>query len=147
MKKSIFLLMFLGVMCLASASGETPSKLTDADWMSAAKAALNGRTTNKVTFVVDDRLSPPARNALESIGKLVPLADVPDNYGEFLAPEYIRVFQFQQQGDRIEFLQGSVYPKMYQAGDCRFTGHLFLARIATGEWKQDGPSRVRICAK
>jgi hypothetical protein len=147
MKKSIFLLMFLGVMCLESANGKTPLELTDADWMSAAKAALIERTTNELTFVVDDWLSPPARNALESIGKVVPLADVPDKYGEFLAPEYIRVFQFQQQGDRIEFLQGSVYPKMYQAGDCRFTGHLFLARTATGEWKQDGPSRVRICAK
>ncbi|MBD8544439.1 hypothetical protein ACFOY5_23240 [Massilia aurea] len=147
MKKSILLLMFLGVMCLESANGKTPSELTDADWMSAAKAALNERSTNELTFVVDDRLPLRARNALERIGKVVRLADVPDEYGEFSGPEYIRVFQFQQQGDRIEFLQGSVYPKAYQAGDCRFTGHLFVARTAMGNWKQDGPSRVQICAK
>jgi hypothetical protein len=92
MKKSLLLLVFLGAMCLESANGKTPSELTDADWLSAAKAALNERSTNVLTFVVDDGLSPQARNALESIGKVVPLADVPDKYGEFLAPEYIRVF-------------------------------------------------------
>ena len=45
--------MFLGVMCLESANGKTPSELTDADWMSAAKAALNERSTNELTFVVE----------------------------------------------------------------------------------------------
>lgn len=139
--------MFLGVVCLESANGKTPSELSDADWMSAAKVALNERSTNGLTFVVDDRLPFRARNALEHIGKVVRLADVPDEYGELSGPEYIRVFKFQQQGDRIEFLQGSVYPKAYQVEDCRFTGHLFLARTAMGEWKQDGPSRVQICAK
>ena len=147
MKKSILLLMFLSAMCLESANGKTPSQITDADWLSAAKAALNERRSNELTFVVDIGLSSQARHALESIGKVIPLANVPDKPGEFLAPEYIRVFQFQQQGDRIEFLQGSVYPKVYQSGECRFTGHLFLARTATDEWKHDGPSRVIICAK
>jgi len=132
---------------MVSVKGQTPLELTDADWLSAAKTALK-LTTRKtaVTFVVDDGLSSEARHALESTQKVVALADVPERDAKFAGPEYLRVFQFQLQGDRIEFLAGSVYPKNYQAGDCRLTTHLFLVRTLDGEWKQDGQSELAICS-
>lgn len=134
---------------MVSANGKTAVELTDADWLAAAKAALKLTSrSGAVTFVVDDGLSSEARNALESLRKVVALADVPDRNVEFSGSgDYMRIFQFRPQGDRIEFLEGSVYPKAYQAGDCRLTTHLFLARAPDGEWKQDGPTKVQICSR
>ncbi|PQO99988.1 hypothetical protein C5614_08010 [Massilia phosphatilytica] len=134
-------------ICMVSAKGQTPVELTYADWLSAAKAALKLTTRlETVTFVVDDGLSSEARNALESVGKIVALVDVPDRSMEFSKPEYMRVFQFRLQGDRIEFLEGNVYPKAYQAGDCRTRSHVFLARTPNGDWKQDGPATIHVCS-
>lgn len=148
MRKSALLLTFMAAICVGSANGKPSAELTAADWLSAAKAALQEGRTNGLTFVVDDALAPEARNALESLRKVVALAHVPDQQAEVSAPEdYMRVLQFRAQGERIEFLEGSVYPKVYRPGDCRFTIHLFLARAADGEWKQDGPSRVHICSR
>ena len=147
MRKSALLLFFLAAICMVSVKGQTPLELTEADWLSAAQTALK-LTTRKtaVTFVVDDGLSSEARHALESSQKVVALADVPDRDTKFAGPDYLRVFQFRLQGDRIEFLGGSVYPKNYQAGDCRFTTHLFLVRTPDGEWKQDGRPELTICS-
>jgi hypothetical protein len=149
MRKSALFLYFLAAICMGSANGKTPVELTDADWLSAAKAALSLTSRGgAVTFVVDDGLSPEARNALESLRKVVALADVPDRNGAFLEPgDYMRIFQFRAQGERIEFLEGSLYPKVYRAGDCRLTAHLFLARTVDGEWQQDGPTQVHMCSR
>ena len=148
MKKSALLVFFIASSCMVSASGKRPGQLTDADWHSAAKAALTLSSRNDaVTVVVDDGLPPEARSALESVRKVVPLADMPDANVASGRGDYLRVFQFQAQGDRIEFLEGSVYPKEYQAGDCRVTTHLFLVRTADGDWKQDGPTQVQVCSR
>jgi len=104
---------------------------------------LKERGTSEVTLVIDDALPPQARNALVSLHKVMALEDLPDEYSALPSPEsYIRVIKFRSYGDRIEFLQGSVFPKVYRVGDCRFTVHLFLARTVDGEWKQDGYSFV-----
>lgn len=134
---------------MLSANGKTSVALTDADWLSAAKAALKLTSrSGAVTYVIDDGVSSQARNALESLRKVVPIAEVPDRSLEFSkSGEYMRILQFRPQGDRIEFLQGSVYPKAYQADDCRLSTHLFLARTADGDWKQDGPAKVQICSR
>ena len=147
MKKLALFLFFISASCMLSANAKASMDLTDADWLSAAKAAV--KLTNRsgtVTFVVDDGLPPEARNALESLRKVVAIVDVPDIAASG-ADEYVRIFQFRPQGDRIEFLEGSVYPRVYQAGDCRVTSHLFLARSDDGEWKQDGPTKVVICTR
>jgi hypothetical protein len=121
-------------------------ELTDADWLSAAKIALKEfKRSETVTYVVDDGLSPQARNALENLRKVVSLGDVP-GLASSGAGNYWRVLQFRPQGDRIEFLAGSVYPLAYQPDDCRVTTHLFLARKADGEWQQDGPVKLQICS-
>ena len=106
---------------------------------------LNSRS-GAVTFVVDDGIPREARNALEKLRKVVPIVDVPD-LSVAGTEDYMRIFQFRLQGERIEFLQGSVYPKVYKAGDCRVTSHLFLARSDDGKWKQNGPSRVAVCTR
>lgn len=149
MRKSALLLSFVAAGCMLSANGKASVELTDADWLAAAKAALKLTSrSGAVTFVVDDGLSPEARNALESLRKVVTIVDVPDRSSAFSgAGDYMRILQFRPQGDRIEFLEGSVYPKVYQAGDCRLTTHLFLARTADGKWKQDGPTKVQICSR
>jgi hypothetical protein len=148
MRKSAPLLFFIAAICMVSANGKTSVELTEADWLSAAKAAL--KLTSRggaVTFVVDDGLSPQARNALETLRKVVALADAPDPNALLLAPgDYLRVLQFRAQGDRIEFLTGKVYPKVFRA-DCHTSTHLVLARTADGEWKQDGPMQVSLCSR
>jgi len=146
MRKSAPHLFAMALICMASARGQTPVGLADADWLSAAKAALKLSTRlETVTFVVEDGLPPEARNALASLGKVVALADLPDPSAEFFGLGYLRIFQFRLQGDRIEFLSGSVYPKVYRAGDCRLIAHFFLARTPDGEWKQDGPTLGQSC--
>lgn len=121
-------------------------ELTDADWLSAAKAASKQfKRSETLTYVVDDSQSPQARNALENLLKVVSLGDIL-GLASSGADKYIRILQFRPQGDRIEFLAGSVYPLAYQPGDCRFTTHVFLARNADGEWQQDGPAKVQICS-
>ena len=118
MRKSVLLLSLIGASCMLSAHGKAPVELTDADWLSAAKAALKLTSrSGKLTFVVDDSLSPEARNALESLRKVVAVVDVPDRSYVFSVSGhyYMRILQFRPQGDRIEFLEGSVYPKVYQA--------------------------------
>ena len=147
MRKSVLLLLFMASICTVSAQGQPSGALADADWLSVAKAAL--KLTSRleaVTFVVDDGLSSEARHALGSVGKVVALADVPDRSMAFSTPGFLRVFQFRLQGDRVEFLTGSVYPKAYQAGDCRHSSHVFLTRTPNGEWKQDGPATIRVCS-
>ena len=147
MKKLALLLSFISATCMLSANAKAPMELTEADWISAAKAAVKLTSrSGAVTFVVDDGLPPEARSALESLRKVVPIVDVPD-LAVSGAGDYMRILQFRQQGDRIEFLEGSVYPKVYQAGDCRVTSHLFFARSDDGEWKQDGPTKVVICTR
>ncbi|MDQ1924651.1 hypothetical protein [Massilia pseudoviolaceinigra] len=147
MRKSALFLLFAAASCMSSANGNAPVVLTEADWLSAANTALKlSSKSGAVTFVVDDGLSSEARNALESLRKVVAIADVPD-VAVSGSKDYMRIFQFRPQGDRIEFLQGSVYPKVYQAGDCRLSSHLFLSRTADGEWKQDGPTKVVICTR
>lgn len=147
MRKSVLLLSFMASISTLSAKGQTSVELTDADWLSGAKAALKLTSRMEaVTFVVDDGLSPEARHALGSVGNIVALGDVPDRSMAFSTPGYLRVFQFRRHGDRIEFLSGSVYPKVYQAGDCRFSSHIFLARTPNAEWKQDGPATIHVCA-
>jgi len=146
MRKSALLLFFMASICMVSARGQTPVDLPDTEWLSAAKAALKLATRlESVTFVVDDGLSSEARNALASLGKVVALVDVPDPSAAFFGLGFLRIFQFRLQGDRIEFLSGDVYPKVYQAGDCRFTAHFFLARTPGGEWKLDGPMGGQAC--
>lgn len=149
MKKSALLLSFIMAGCMLSAHGKASVEFTDADWLSAAKTALRLTSrTGAVTFVVDDSLSQQARSALESLRKVVPLVDMPDRSSAFSGSgEYLRILQFRPQGDRIEFLEGSVYPKVYQAEDCRVTTHLFLTRTADGEWVQDGPAEVKMCVR
>lgn len=148
MRKSALLLSFIAVSCMLSANAKAPLELTDADWLSVAKASLKLTSrSGAVTFVVDDFLSPEARNALESLRKVVAIVDVPDRSSAFSeSGDYMRILQFRPQGDRIEFLEGSVYPKVYQAGDCRHTTHFFLARTADVEWEQVGPAKVQICS-
>lgn len=147
MRKSGLPLLFMASICTVSAQGRTSVELADADWLSVAKAALKLTTRMEaVTFVVDDGLSSEARHALGSVGNVVALADVPDRSMAYSTPAYLRVFQFRLQGDRIEFLTGSVYPKVHQAGDCRHSSHIFLARTPNGEWKQDGPATVHVCS-
>ncbi|WP_371766738.1 hypothetical protein [Massilia sp.] len=143
----MLLLLFMASIRTVSAQGQASVALADADWLSVAKAAL--RLTSRmeaVTFVVDDGLSSEARHALGSVGNVVALAVVPDRSMAYSTPAYLRIFQFRLQGDRIEFLTGSVYPKVYQAGDCRHSSHIFLARTPNGEWKQDGPATVHVCS-
>lgn len=149
MRKSALLLSFIAAGCVLSANGIASVELTNADWLSAAKAALKlASRSAAVTFVVDDGVSPQARNALESLRKVVPIVDVPDRSLEFSKPgTYMRILQFRPQGDRIEFLEGSVYPKVYQADDCRLSTQIFLARAADGDWKQDGPAKVQVCSR
>ena len=147
MRKSVLLLSFMASISTGPAKGQTYLELTDADWLSAAKAALKLTSRMEaVTFVVEDALSPEARHALGSVGNIVALGDVPDRSTVFSTPGYLRVFQFRRQGDRIEFLTGSVYPKVYQAGDCRVSSHIFLARTPNAEWKQDGPATIHVCS-
>lgn len=143
------LLFFIATICMVSANGKTPVGLAEADWLSTAKAALD-RTSRSgaVTFVVDDDLSPEARKALQTLGKVVSLADFPDqNAVLFPQGDYLRVLQFQAQGDRIEFLStGNVYPKVVRA-NCHSTTRLLFARTADGDWKQDGPMQVSVCTR
>jgi hypothetical protein len=147
MRKPALLLFFMAVICTVSVKGQTPVGLTDADWLSAAKTAIKLTSRNTTaTFIVDDSLSSEARHALESLQNVIALADVPDRDAKFATPDYLRVFQFRLQGDRIEFMTGSVYPKNYQAGDCRIKMRLFLVRAADGEWKQDGQPELTICS-
>lgn len=147
MRQSVLLLLLIASICTVPATGRTSVELADADWLSVAKAALELTSRMEtVTFVVDDGLSSEARHALGSVGNVVALADVPDSSMAYSSPGFLRVFQFRLQGDRIEFLTGSVYPKVYRAGDCRLSSHIFLTRAPHGEWKQDGPATVHVCS-
>lgn len=149
MRELAVLLSLIIAICIVPAQGKTLVELTETDWLSAAKAALKLTSrSDEVTFVVNDDLPLEAQHALQTLRKVVALIDVPEpNIERQVSGNYMRVFQFRLQGDRIEFLEGSAYPIVYQPGDCRLKTHIFLARAGDGEWKQDGPAEIKMCSR
>jgi hypothetical protein len=149
MRKSAVLLLFIGASAMVSAYAKSPLVLTDADWLSAAKTALAvASRSSTASVVLDNSVAPEARNALGNLRKVMAIENVPDDYVEDIGTgDYLRVLRFRADGKRIEFLSGSVYPKVYEAGDCRVTSHFFLALNADGEWKQEGPTKISVCAR
>jgi hypothetical protein len=148
MKKSVLLHAIVGVILATSFTIHASARMTDAERITAAKMALElTERSPKTPLVVDDSLPSHMRDALASQRELVLLSEVPEKKSAVSKVEnYSRILQFREDGDKIEFSRGTTYPKAYHSGECRrFEERLVLVRAPNGEWKQEGPSTIRIC--
>lgn len=140
-------LLFIGALWTGAACADGPGALTEQDWVDAARVSLAKVERKQLAvLVLDDSLSPAARDAMKELRKTVAEDELPERDKYELPPgAYVIVRQFEAHGDSFEFrvTRGTI-PR--NAGlNCGVTLHFFVLRGPDGAWKPADRMQVTVC--
>jgi len=147
MKKWVFIMIMASVLCSSMANAENETNTNVAAWRNAARAALRTIGYNKDLMIAyNENLPLSAQNALKELGKAIPLSELPEQEKYTLAPGFLRVNQFERQGNIFEFnaTRGSL-SKGNSFLSCGTTAQFRVKYWPGKGWGQVGMMETTVC--
>ena len=147
MKKLVFIMIMASVLCSSKTNAETYTNMNVAAWRNAARVALRTIGYNKDLMITyNENLPLPAQNALKELGKAIPLSELPEPEKYTLPSGFLRVNQFEQQGDIFEFnaTRGPI-SKGNSFLSCGTTAHFRVKYWPGKGWGQVGMMETKVC--
>ena len=149
MKKLILIIIMImvSVLCSSKANAENDANQDVAAWRNAARAALRTVGYNKNLMIAyNENLPLLAQNALKEFGKAIPQSELPEPEKYTLAPGFLRVNQFERQGNIFEFnaTRGSL-SKGNSFLSCGTTAHFRVKYWPGKGWGQVGMMETTVC--
>jgi len=135
------------VLCSSKVNAENDANKDVAAWRNAARAALRTVGYNKDLMIAyNENLPLLAQNALKEFGKAIPLSELPEPEKYTLPRGFLRVNQFERQGNIFEF--NATWESISNGNSflkCGTTAHFRVKYWSGKGWGQVGMMETTVC--